>query len=85
MRRTANLIAGSRRVNDGDDRVRRSGEIVRSKIGTKVHRAKPLKGGRRARAASIVNDHLYLQVARALKKEIVGGGVPGGSATPNRR
>src|SRR5216684_8189685 len=55
---------------------------MRSKIGTKVHRAKPLKGGRRARAAALVNDHLYLQVARALKKEIVGGVYPVGSQLP---
>jgi DNA-binding GntR family transcriptional regulator len=60
----------------------RSGEIMRSKIGTKVQRAKPLKGGQRARAAAIVNDHLYLQVARALKKEIVGGVYPVGAHLP---
>jgi GntR family transcriptional regulator len=55
-------------------------KIMRSKLGTKVRRAKPLKGGPRARAAA--NDPLYLRVARALKKEIVGGVYPVGSQLP---
>ena len=56
---------------------------MRSKIGIKAHRAKPLKGGRRARApAGQSADHLYLQVARTLKEEIVGGVYPVGSQLP---
>src|SRR6266436_3520952 len=55
---------------------------MRSKLGTKARRAKPLKGGQRARAAAIGSDHLYLQVERALKKEIVGGVYPVGSQLP---
>jgi GntR family transcriptional regulator len=55
---------------------------MRSKIGTKIHRAKALKDGQRARSAAIGNEHLYLQVARALKKEIVGGVYPVGSQLP---
>ena len=43
---------------------------------------KPLKGARRARAPAGISDHLYLQVARALKKEIVGGVYPVGSQLP---
>jgi len=55
---------------------------ARSAAAAKMHRAKPVKDGRRARAAAIVNDHLYLQVARILKKEIVGGVYPVGSQLP---
>ncbi len=54
---------------------------MRSKSGTNVHPAKPLKSARRTRAPA-ANDHLYLQVARALKKEIVGGVYPVGSQLP---
>jgi GntR family transcriptional regulator len=57
---------------------------MRSNIGTKAHRAKPLRAGRRARPPAKVklDDHLYLQVARALKEEIVGGVYPVGSQLP---
>jgi GntR family transcriptional regulator len=54
---------------------------MRSKSGTKAQ-TKPLKGARRAHAPAGINDHLYLQVARALKKEIVGGVYPVGSQLP---
>ncbi len=55
-----------------------------SKIATRAHRAKPLNGGQRARApvAAKSDDHLYLQIARALKEEIVGGVYPVGSHLP---
>lgn len=55
-----------------------------SKIGTKARRSKPLKRGRRpARTADVESaDPLYLQVARALKEEIVGGVYPVGSQLP---
>ena len=55
-----------------------------SKMGTKARRSKPLKGGRRpARAADVKSDDpLYLQIARALKEEIVGGVYPVGSQLP---
>jgi len=55
-----------------------------SKIGIKAHRAKPLKGGQRASSTAEVKsaDHLYLQVARTLKEEIVGGVYPVGSQLP---
>ena len=55
---------------------------MRSKSGTKAHLTKPPKSARRARAPAGINDHLYLQVARALKKEIVGGVYPVGSQLP---
>jgi DNA-binding GntR family transcriptional regulator len=57
---------------------------MRSRIESKTHRAKPVKGGQRARARANVksDDHLYLQVARALKDEIVGGVYPVGSQLP---
>lgn len=55
---------------------------MRSKIGTKAHRAKPVKGGQRRPADARSDDPLYLQVARALKKEIVGGAYPVGSQLP---
>src|SRR5580704_7473772 len=54
---------------------------MRSKSGTKAQ-TKPLKGARRVRAPAGINDHLYLQVARALKEEIVGGVYPVGSQLP---
>ena len=55
-----------------------------SKIGIKPHRAKRLKGGQRPSAAAEVKSagHLYLQVARTLKEEIVGGVYPVGSQLP---
>src|SRR5262245_11846998 len=55
-----------------------------SKIETKAQRAKPLKGGRRTSSTAEVKSagHLYLQVARALKEEIVGGVYPVGSQLP---
>jgi len=55
---------------------------MRLRSGTKAKRTKLLKGGQRPRAAGIVNGHLYLQVAHALKKEIVGGVYPVGSQLP---
>src|SRR5271167_541987 len=53
-------------------------------IGIKAHRAKPLKGGQRASSTAEVKSagHLYLQVARTLKEEIVGGLYPVGSQLP---
>jgi GntR family transcriptional regulator len=55
-----------------------------SKIGIKARRANPLKNGRRAGSAraSLKSGHLYLQVARTLKEEIVGGMYPVGSQLP---
>lgn len=55
---------------------------MRSRIGTKANPAKPLKGVRRTRTGASADTHLYLQVARALKKEIVGGVYPVGSQLP---
>jgi GntR family transcriptional regulator len=57
---------------------------MRSKTGAKAKQAKPLKGGQRAHARTNLKsgDHLYLQVARALKEEIVGGVYPVGSQLP---
>src|SRR5271155_2600399 len=55
---------------------------MRSKSGTKAQPAKPPKSSRRAGAPAGGNDHLYLQVARALKREIVGGVYPVGSQLP---
>ncbi len=54
------------------------------KIGTRAHRSKPLKGGQRPARTSDARsaDPLYLQVARALKEEIVGGVYPVGSQLP---
>ncbi len=53
------------------------------KIGIKAHRARPLKGRRRASStADAKSGHLYLQVARTLKEEIVGGVYPVGSQLP---
>jgi len=54
---------------------------MRLKNGVKANRAKPLKSARRRPDASS-DDHLYLRVARALKKEIVGGVYPVGSQLP---
>src|SRR5713226_4612827 len=55
-----------------------------SKIGIKAPRAKRLKGGQRASSTAEVKSagHLYLQVARTLKEEIVGGVYPVGSQLP---
>lgn len=57
---------------------------MRTKVGARVHRAKPLKGWQRARAPAGMksDDHLYLQVARTLTDEIVGGIYPVGSQLP---
>jgi GntR family transcriptional regulator len=57
---------------------------MRSKIGTRARRAKPLTGTKRPRAPTSArsDSHLYLQVARALKEEIVGGEYPVGSQLP---
>jgi GntR family transcriptional regulator len=59
-------------------------EFMRSNTGSKTHRSKPLRGGPRARApAQVKSDHhLYLQIARALKEEIVAGVYPVGSQLP---
>jgi DNA-binding GntR family transcriptional regulator len=53
-------------------------------MSSKVHRSKPLKRGRLPARASDVqsDDPLYLQIARALKEEIVGGVYPVGSQLP---
>jgi GntR family transcriptional regulator len=56
--------------------------IMRPKNGAKAPRAKPLKTGRRRVAEASSDDHLYIRVARALKKEIVGGVYPVGSQLP---
>lgn len=55
-----------------------------SKLAAKARRSKPPKGGRRpARAADVDSaDPLYLQIARALKEEIVAGVYPVGSQLP---
>jgi GntR family transcriptional regulator len=55
---------------------------MRSKIGTKANPARPLKGAARTRTRAAADAHLYLQVARALKKEIVGGVYAVGSQLP---
>jgi GntR family transcriptional regulator len=57
---------------------------MRSTIAAKAHRSKPLKDGQRPRAPVHVksDDPLYLQIARALKEEIVGGVYPVGSHLP---
>src|SRR5581483_5880806 len=54
------------------------------KTGLKSHRARPFKGAPRAAYASGIKpaEHLYLQVARTLKQEIVGGVYPVGSQLP---
>jgi DNA-binding GntR family transcriptional regulator len=55
-----------------------------SKVGTRADRSKPRKGRPRAPipADPASHGHLYLQVARALKEEIVGGVYPVGSQLP---
>lgn len=58
---------------------------MRSKSGTRtVHRAKPVRALHSARVQDDAksDDHLYLQVARALKQEIVAGVFPVGSQLP---
>lgn len=57
---------------------------MRSNTETKLNRAKALKRGQREPAPFAVksDDPLYLQVARALKKEIVDGVYPVGSQLP---
>jgi DNA-binding GntR family transcriptional regulator len=56
---------------------------MRSKVATKAQASKPVKGGqRRPDAAAKPGDPLYLQLARALKKDIVGGVYPVGSQLP---
>lgn len=54
------------------------------KRATKTHRTKPLIGGRRVRpsAKAKATTHLYVQIADALKHEIVGGMYPVGSQLP---
>jgi GntR family transcriptional regulator len=55
-----------------------------SKIGIRPHRTKPLKGGPRVTSTADAKSagHLYLQVARTLKEEIVAGVYPVGSQLP---
>ena len=57
---------------------------MRTKVPVNAQRGKPLKGGQRAAApaAAKSDDHLYLQVARTLKEEIVSGAYPVGSQLP---
>lgn len=55
---------------------------MRAKIATKGPQPAPLKSGQRPSGALKSNEHLYLQVARALKEEIVGGVYPVGSQLP---
>ena len=55
---------------------------MRSKIATKAQRAKPAKGVQRRPANAGSDEPLYLQIARALKQEIVGGAYPVGSQLP---
>jgi DNA-binding GntR family transcriptional regulator len=55
-------------------------QIMRPKIGTKAQRTTPLKRERRDLAEA--GGPLYLQIARALKKEIVDGVYPVGSQIP---
>jgi GntR family transcriptional regulator len=58
--------------------------IMTSRIGIRAHRAKPLKAGQRAPSTGDIKTggHLYLQVARTLKEEIVAGVYPVGSQLP---
>jgi DNA-binding GntR family transcriptional regulator len=53
-------------------------------MASKTRRSKPPKGGRRAARTADAESagHLYLQVARALKEEIVSGVYPVGSQLP---
>ena len=55
-----------------------------AKIGTRTDRSKPRKGRQRGTLPVELGSrgHLYLQVARALKEEIVGGVYPVGSQLP---
>lgn len=55
---------------------------MQTNMRTKVSRAKSLKIGQRAPAMVRTDDPLYLQIARALKKDIVGGVYPVGSQLP---
>lgn len=57
---------------------------MRSKTEMKTAGAKPLRNGQRKLAPAIVksDDPLYLQVASALKKDIVGGVYPVGAQLP---
>jgi len=57
---------------------------MRPKSAKKAQRARAPKAGQRARAAANGKSrgHLYLQVARALKEQIVGGLYPVGSQLP---
>jgi DNA-binding GntR family transcriptional regulator len=57
---------------------------MRSKMDTQARRVRPLNGAARVRAPlpAKSRDSLYLQVARALKEEIVGGVHPVGSRLP---
>jgi GntR family transcriptional regulator len=57
---------------------------MRSKRGAKALRAKPPIGGQRVRPSPKVksNGHLYLQVAGALKQQIIAGMYPVGSQLP---
>jgi GntR family transcriptional regulator len=57
---------------------------MRSKRGAKALRTKSLTGGPHVRPSARVksNGHLYLQVASALKQQIVGGVYPVGSQLP---
>jgi len=55
---------------------------MRSKTATKAQRAKPGKGGQRPPVDSKAEEPLYQRVARALKKDIVGGVYPVGSQLP---
>lgn len=54
---------------------------MRPKIGTKALRSKPV-GEKKPAADGKPKEHLYLQIARALKKEIVDGVYPVGSQLP---
>jgi GntR family transcriptional regulator len=58
--------------------------MMRSKNGAIAQRARLGKGGQRARAPAIgrSDGHLYLQIARVLKEEIVAGVYPVGSQLP---
>jgi GntR family transcriptional regulator len=57
---------------------------MQSKRGAKALRTKPPMGGQRVRPSGSVksNGHLYLQIADALKQQIVGGTYPVGSQLP---
>lgn len=55
---------------------------MRSKIATQAQRAKPRKARERRPADVESDDPLYVRIAHALKKEIVGGVYPVGSQLP---